>query len=93
MGTFFPDKDRFELAMLLNNILAAPSFQTWIEGPPLDINALLYAPDGRPRHSVFYIAHLSDEERMFFVTLLYSAVETWMRAQSGSTSLRAILSS
>ena len=91
IGTFFPDKDRFELAMLLNNILAAPSFQTWIEGQPLDINALLYAPDGRPRHSVFYIAHLSDEERMFFVTLLYSAVETWMRSQSGSTSLRAIL--
>jgi hypothetical protein len=91
IATFFPDKDRFELAMLLNNILAAPSFQTWIEGQPLDIGALLYAPDGRPRHSVFYIAHLSDEERMFFVTLLYSAVETWMRAQSGSTSLRAIL--
>ncbi len=97
VATFFPDKERFELAMLLNNILAAPSFQTWIEGQPLNIDALLYTPDGspkgtlRPRHSVFYIAHLSDEERMFFVTLLYSAVETWMRAQSGSTSLRAIL--
>ncbi len=91
ISTFFPDKDRFELAMLLNNILAAPSFQSWIEGQPLDIKALLYMPDGRPRHSVFYIAHLSDEERMFFVTLLYSAVETWMRAQSGTTGLRAIL--
>ncbi len=91
VATFFPDKDRFELAMLLNNILAAPSFQTWIEGQPLNIDALLYASDGRPRHSIFYIAHLSDEERMFFVTLLYSAVETWMRTQSGTTSLRAIL--
>ncbi len=91
VGTFFPDKDRFGLAMLLNNILAAPSFQTWIEGQPLDIEALLYAPDGRPRHSVFYIAHLNDDERMFFVTLLYAAVETWMRAQTGSSSLRAIL--
>jgi hypothetical protein len=91
VATFFPDKDRFELAMLLNNILAAPSFQSWIEGQPLDINTLLYAPDGRPRHSVFYIAHLSDDERMFFVTLLYSAVETWMRAQSGTSSLRGIL--
>jgi hypothetical protein len=40
---------------------------------------------------VFYIAHLSDEERMFFVSLLYSAVETWMRSQSGSTSLRALI--
>ncbi len=91
VSTFFPDKDRFELAMLLNNILAAPSFQSWIEGHPLDINSLLYMPDGRPRHSVFYIAHLSDEERMFIVTLLYSAVETWMRAQAGTTGLRAIL--
>ena len=57
----------------------------------MDVNALLYTPDGRPRHSIFYLAHLSDAERMFFVTLLFSAVETWMRTQKGSTSLRALL--
>jgi hypothetical protein len=91
VGTFFPDKDRFELAMLLNNILAAPAFQSWITGTPLDIARLLYEPDGRPRHTIFYIAHLPEAERMFFVTLLYSAVEAWMRAQSGSTSLRALV--
>jgi hypothetical protein len=91
INTFYPEKDRFELSMLLNNILAAPSFQTWLEGEPLDIHNLLYAPDGRPRHSVFYIAHLNNDERMFFVTLLYSAVETWMRAQTGTSALRAIL--
>ena len=72
VNTFFPEKDRFALAMQLNNILASPSFQVWIEGQPLDIPSLLYAPEGKPRHSVFYIAHLSDAERMFFVTLLYS---------------------
>jgi hypothetical protein len=91
VNTFFPEKDRFELAMLLNNILAAPAFQTWIEGQPLEIGSLLYTPDGRPRHSVFYIAHLSDEERMFFVTLLFSAIESWMRSQSGTSSLRALV--
>jgi hypothetical protein len=91
VNTFFPEKDRFTLAMLLNNILAAPAFQTWIEGHPLDIPSLLYTPDGRPRHSVFFLAHLSDQERMFFVTLLYSAVETWMRTQTGTGSLRALL--
>jgi hypothetical protein len=88
---YFPEEDRFELSMLLNNILAAPSFQSWITGQPLEIQSLLYGPDGRPRHSVFYIAHLSDAERMFFVTLLYAAVESWMRTQKGITSLRAIL--
>ncbi len=91
VNTFFPEKDRFELAMLLNNILAAPTFQVWIEGQPLDIPTLLYTAEGKPRHSVFYIAHLSDSERMFFITLLYSAVETWMRSQTGTTSLRALL--
>ena len=91
VNTFFPEKDRFELAMLLNNILAAPAFQVWIEGQPLDIPSLLYTPDGKPRHSVFYIAHLSDSERMFFITLLYSAVETWMRSQTGTNSLRALV--
>ena len=89
--SFFPEKDRQGLAMLLNNILAAPSFQSWIKGQTLDIPGLLFGEDGRPRHSVFYIAHLSDAERMFFVTLLYSAVETWMRTQKGSSSLRALL--
>jgi len=91
MKTFFPEKDRFELAMSLNNILASPAFQSWIEGQPLDIESMLWGPDGKPRHSVFYLAHLTDSERMFFVTLLYSAIESWMRAQPGSTSLRALV--
>lgn len=89
--TFFPQKDRFELAMQLNNILASPSFQTWIEGEPLDIGRMLHGSDGRPRHSIFYLAHLSDRERMFFVTLFYSAVDAWMRTQSGTASLRALV--
>jgi hypothetical protein len=91
VNTFFPEKDRFELAMLLNNIMASPAFQTWIEGQPLDIASLLYTPDKKPRHSVFYIAHLPESERMFFVTLLFSAIESWMRSQSGTTSLRALV--
>jgi Helicase HerA, central domain len=91
VNTFFPEKDRFGLAMMLNNILASPAFQVWIEGQPLDIPSLLYTPEGKIRHSVFYISHLSDSERMFFVTLLYSAVETWMRSQTGTTSLRALV--
>lgn len=91
VNTFFPEKDRFDLAMMLNNILAAPAFQSWIDGQPLDIEGLLYTGDGRPRHSIFYIAHLDDAERMFFVSLLFSAVETWMRGQSGSTSLKALM--
>ena len=91
VDTFFPAKDRMALALQINNILAAPAFELWRIGQPLDIAALLRAPDGRPRHSVFYLAHLSDAERMFFVTLLLSAVETWMRTQSGATSLRALL--
>src|SRR5512134_1532429 len=89
--TFFPAKDRMELAMVLNNILAAPAFETWREGQSLNIGSMLYTEDGRPRHNIFYLAHLSDAERMFFVTLLLSAIETWMRTQSGATSLRALL--
>jgi hypothetical protein len=89
--TFFPSKDRMDLALQVNNILAAPSFDLWRTGQPLDIAALLRAPDGRPRHSVFYLAHLADAERMFFVTLLLTAVETWMRTQPGSASLRTLV--
>ncbi|MFH1447051.1 MAG: DUF87 domain-containing protein [Chloroflexota bacterium] len=91
LAKFYPEKERFELAMLLNNFLAAPAFQTWLEGQALDIALILYTPEGKPRHSVFYLAHLADAERMFFVTLLYSAIETWMRTQSGSSGLRALV--
>ncbi len=91
VDTFFPAKERMLLAMQLNNILAAPAFEIWREGQTLDIESLLYMPDDRPRHSVFYLAHLSDIERMFFITILLSSVETWMREQKGSGTLRAIL--
>ncbi len=89
--TFFPEKDRFGLAMALNNIIASPSFAAWTQGDPLDIGELLFTATGKPRHTIFYIAHLSDAERMFFVTLLLEQIISWMRGQSGTTSLRGIV--
>jgi len=89
--SFFPSKDRFALAMKLNNLLAAPGFQAWMEGEALDIQQLLYTSSGKPRLAIFSIAHLNDAERMFFVTLLLSQIVGWMRAQSGTTSLRALV--
>ena len=91
LDSFFPSKDRFELAMALNNLLAAPGFSTWLEGEPLDIQQLLHSPNGKPRVSIFSIAHLNDAERMFFVSLLLNQILGWVRTQSGTTSLRAIL--
>ncbi|MBI9048900.1 MAG: ATP-binding protein [Anaerolineaceae bacterium] len=91
LENLYPEKERFDLAMLLNNFLASPSFQTWMDGQSLDIASILYTPDGKPRHSVFYIAHLDDAERMFFVTLLFAAIESWMRMQRGSSGLRALI--
>ena len=91
LETFFPEKERFGLAMALNNIIASPSFASWLKGDPLDIPSLLYTPEGKPRHSIFYIAHLSDAERMFFVTILLETFISWMRSQPGTTSLRALL--
>ena len=91
VDAFYPPKERFELAMRVNSILAAPGFQTWIEGEPLDVGRLLYTPEGKPRVSVISIAHLSDAERMFFVTLLLNEVVGWTRSQAGTSSLRAIV--
>jgi hypothetical protein len=88
---FFPGKDRMDLAMLLNNFLASPSFQTWLEGQSLDVNSLLYSAENLPCHSIFYLAHLSDRERMFFVTLLLAWVESWMHTQRGTSGLRALV--
>ncbi len=91
LDAFYPAKDRFGLAMALNNLLAAPGFDQWLTGAPLDVASFLRTPEGRPRAAVFSIAHLSDAERMFFVALLLNEVLGWVRTQSGTTSLRALL--
>ena len=89
--SFFPFKDRQELSMSLNNLLAAPGFSSWMEGEPLDIQQILHTAEGKPRLSIFSIAHLNDAQRMFFVSLLLNQTLGWMRTQSGTTSLRAVL--
>ncbi|GIW75738.1 MAG: ATP-binding protein [Phycisphaerae bacterium] len=92
LESFYPEKNRFELALKLNNLLASPGFQTWMEGEVLDIASLLYDPkSNKPRHAIISIAHLGDSERMFFVSLLLNQILGWVRTQTGTTNLRAIL--
>jgi hypothetical protein len=88
---FYPAKERFQLAMRLNNLLAAPGFEAWLEGDPLNINRMLFTDNGKPRASIFTINHLSDAERMFFVSMLLNEILAWMRSQAGTSSLRAIV--
>ena len=91
LENFYPSKDRFSLAMRLNNLLASPGFEAWLTGEPLDVGRFLHTQSGKPRVSIFTISHLSDQERMFFVSMLLNEIVGWMRIQTGTTSLRAIL--
>ena len=91
LESFYPATDRQGLALRLNNLLAAPGFEAWTQGAPLDAGQLLFTAAGQPRVSVLSIAHLNDAQRMFFVTLLLAELISWMRRQSGTPSLRAIL--
>ncbi|MCX7973874.1 MAG: ATP-binding protein [Candidatus Aminicenantes bacterium] len=90
LDSFYPAQERFKLAMMLNNLLAAPGFDLWLSGEPLDINSLLYTPSGKPRLSIISIAHLSEAQRMFFVTILLNQLLGWVRQQPGTSSLRAL---
>lgn len=91
LESFYPAKERAQLAVKMNNLLASPGFNAWLEGVPLDVGQLLRSESGKPRVAIVSIAHLSEAERMFFVSLLLNQVLDWTRAQSGTTSLRAIL--
>ena len=91
LESFYPAKERMQLAMAINNLLASPGFSTWMTGEPLDAQRLLFTPQGKPRISIISIAHLSDSERMFIVTLVLNEMIAWMRNQSGTSSLRALL--
>jgi outer membrane murein-binding lipoprotein Lpp len=88
---FYPSKDRFSLVMALNAVISSPSFQAWLTGVPMDIQSLLYTPEGKPRVAIVYIAHLNDTERMFVMTLILETLLSWVRQQAGTSSLRAIL--
>jgi hypothetical protein len=90
LENFFPAGDRFQLASRLNTVAAAPGFDAWLEGEPLDVGRLLWTASGKPRVSVVSIAHLSDAQRMAFVTLLAGQTVAWMRTQGGTSSLKAL---
>ena len=91
LDAFYPPKDRFALAMQLNNLLASPGFAAWMQGEPLEVQRLLWTPEGKPRIAIISIAHLPDSERMFIVTQIMNEVLAWARSQAGTSSLRAIL--
>jgi hypothetical protein len=90
VDSFFPKKERTDLGMQINSLIASPTFQTWLSGVPFDINSFLKAGN-KSRVSIFYIAHLAESERMFFVTLLLQEVLSWMRMQPGTDTPRVIL--
>ncbi len=91
INDFFPEKDRFSLAMSLNAMIASPTFSSWLTGAPLDIGQLLFTREGRPRAAIVSIAHLGERERMFVMTLFLETILNWVRQQAGTNSLRAIL--
>jgi hypothetical protein len=91
LETFLPSKERVKLALKFNNLLASPGFSTWLEGAPLNIEGLLRTDSGKPRISIFSIAHLGESERMFFVSLLLTQILGWMYRQNGTTSLRTLV--
>src|SRR5262249_48619789 len=91
LESFFPAAQRTKLSMSLNNLLASPSFAGWLEGQSLNVAELLHAPSGKPRLAIVSIAHLDDAQRMFFVTILLNEILAWIRTQSGTSNLRALL--
>lgn len=90
LDSFLSEKERTDLGMSVNNLIASPAFADWRKGEPLDIQRLLYDDSGKPNISILSISHLDDGERMFFVTLLLNEIVAWVRKQSGTSSLRAI---
>ena len=91
LETFFPARDRQELARRFNSVLATPGFEQWTAGDPLDVGQMLHTTEGRPRLAIVSVAHLDDAERMTAVSLVLNAIVHWTRRQSGTSSLRALV--
>ena len=91
LDAFLPREKRRELSHALNNLLASPDFESWREGTPLDPAKLARDKSGRPACNLFYLAHLDDRERMFFVSRFLDRLWSWTRTQTGTSDLRALL--
>jgi hypothetical protein len=88
--TFYPKKERQQLVLAFNTVLASPAFGAWTRGVPLDAAQLLGSANA-PYGTILYLAHLAERERLSFLTLLFSSVLSWARSQPGSDALRALL--
>ena len=88
---FLSPDDRMKLALQLNNLVASPGFAAWKQGEALDIGALMTSTDGRTPVNLFYLSHLGEKERQFFVGRLMNQVLSWSRTLTGSASLRALV--
>ena len=91
LTSFYTQDQRMKLAMLLNGVASSVTFSSWIKGETLDIQNMLYDENGKAKVAIFSIAHLNDNERMFFVTILLNTYISWMRQQRGSSSLKSVL--
>jgi len=91
LDAYYPQSERFQFATKFNAVIASPSFSSWLQGEDLNIQSLLYDEEGKAKIAIFSIAHLNDDERMFFVTLLLNKYIAWMRHQSGTSALKTIL--
>jgi len=83
-------RKRRNLASKLNTLLASPRFACWLRGEPINIESMLYQ-NGEPRVAIVSLAHLSESERQFFITLLLSEYLAYMRTLPGSDTLKAAL--
>lgn len=87
-----PKASRGKLAAKLNNLLAAPGFQTWREGVSIDIPKLLTAPPGKTPVVIYSVAHLVDDgERTFAISMFLEEMVSWMRTQPGTKELTTCL--
>lgn len=87
-----PKASRGKLAAKLNNLLAAPGFQTWREGVGIDINKLLTCAPGKTPVVIYSVAHLVDDsERTFAISMFLEEMVSWMRVQPGTQDLKTCL--
>lgn len=91
LDAYYPATDRMPLALKLNGLLASPAFSAWLGGQRIDIGSMLRTPQGAPRCAVITTAHLDDAQRQSATSVILAKLISWMRRQSGTSDLRALL--
>ncbi len=88
---YMSEKSRASLAADLNTLIASSSLARWRAGQDLDVGRWMQPVDEKTPATIVSVAHLDESERALALGVVLEETLAWVRSQSGTSRLRALV--